>query len=275
MSEAAVRNGELAVRRWVAGTRQSGLRVAVFLLAPFVFVLSVGPFLPDWLRIVPQEWSAPFVGLDQRGSRSPAQGGDIRPPHLPGHDPGDRQPDRLSARLRRGHPGRRFLRVDSGPAVDRRHRAGDRSRLVSAGPPARHHRRDLLRLYGDLRQMGTVDGHPVGGPGSRADCRRDRGRARHRGLQETLVRDPAVADPQRHAGPAAFLLHDPGRDLYRHRPQGGHDRHDHLRLPGDGAADHPGPQGGVAGSARGRHHGRLHEAPDAVEGRAAGSAADP
>ena len=62
MSDAAVRNGELAVRRWVAGTRQSGLRVAVFLLAPFVFVLSVGPFLPDWLRIVPQEWSAPFVG---------------------------------------------------------------------------------------------------------------------------------------------------------------------------------------------------------------------
>ncbi len=62
MAEAAVPNGELAVRRWVAGTGQSGLRVAVILLAPFVFVLLIGPFLPDWLRIVPAAWSAPFVG---------------------------------------------------------------------------------------------------------------------------------------------------------------------------------------------------------------------
>ncbi len=62
MAEAAVLSGELAVRRWVAGAGQSGLRVAIFLLAPCVLVLSIGPFLPDWLRIVPQEWSAPFVG---------------------------------------------------------------------------------------------------------------------------------------------------------------------------------------------------------------------
>ena len=62
MAEAAVSSGELAVRRWVAGSGQSGLRVAVFLLAPSVFVLLIGPFLPEWLRIVPQEWSAPFVG---------------------------------------------------------------------------------------------------------------------------------------------------------------------------------------------------------------------
>ena len=62
MAEAAVLSGERAVRRWVAGTGQSGLRVALFLLAPSVFVLSIGPFLPEWLRIVPQEWSAPFVG---------------------------------------------------------------------------------------------------------------------------------------------------------------------------------------------------------------------
>ena len=62
MAEAAVLNGEVAVRRWVAGTGQSGVRVALFLLAPSVLVLSIGPFLPDWLRIVPQEWSAPFVG---------------------------------------------------------------------------------------------------------------------------------------------------------------------------------------------------------------------
>ena len=62
MAEAAVLNGGIAVRRWVAGSRQSGLRVALLLLAPFVFVLSIGPFLPDWLRIVPAAWSAPFVG---------------------------------------------------------------------------------------------------------------------------------------------------------------------------------------------------------------------
>ena len=62
MAEAAVSGGELAVRRWVAGSGQSGLRVAAFLLAPSVFVLLIGPFLPEWLRIVPQEWSAPFVG---------------------------------------------------------------------------------------------------------------------------------------------------------------------------------------------------------------------
>jgi len=62
MAEAAVSSGELAVRRWVAGSGQSGLRVAVFLLAPSAFVLLIGPFLPEWLRIVPQEWSAPFVG---------------------------------------------------------------------------------------------------------------------------------------------------------------------------------------------------------------------
>ena len=62
MAEAAVSSGELAVRRWVAGSGQSGLRVAVFLLAPSVFVLLIGPFLPEWLRIAPQEWSAPFVG---------------------------------------------------------------------------------------------------------------------------------------------------------------------------------------------------------------------
>ena len=62
MAQAAVLGGERAVRRWVAGSGQSGLRVAVFLLAPFVFVLALGPFLPDWLRIIPQAWSAPFVG---------------------------------------------------------------------------------------------------------------------------------------------------------------------------------------------------------------------
>ncbi|MCY4547252.1 MAG: ABC transporter permease subunit [Defluviicoccus sp.] len=62
MAESAVPNGELALRRWVAGTGQSGLRVALFLVAPSVLVLALGPFLPDWLRIVPQEWSAPFVG---------------------------------------------------------------------------------------------------------------------------------------------------------------------------------------------------------------------
>ncbi len=62
MAEAAVPSGELAVRRWVAGSGQSGLRVAAFLLAPFVFVLLLGPWLPDWLRAVPEAWSAPFVG---------------------------------------------------------------------------------------------------------------------------------------------------------------------------------------------------------------------
>ncbi len=62
MAEAAAPSGERAVRRWVAGAGQSGLRVAIFLLAPSVFVLSIGPFLPEWLRIVPQEWAAPFVG---------------------------------------------------------------------------------------------------------------------------------------------------------------------------------------------------------------------
>ena len=62
MAEAAVSSGELAVRRWVAGSGQSGLRVAVLLLAPSVFVLLIASFLPEWLRIVPQEWSAPFVG---------------------------------------------------------------------------------------------------------------------------------------------------------------------------------------------------------------------
>ena len=62
MAEAAVVHGEHAVRRWVAGTGQSGLRVAIFLLAPFVLVLLIGPWLPDWLRGIPKEWSAPFVG---------------------------------------------------------------------------------------------------------------------------------------------------------------------------------------------------------------------
>ena len=62
MAEAALLGGEVAVRRWVAGSGQSGLRVALFLLAPFVLVLLVSPWLPDWLRIVPKEWSAPFVG---------------------------------------------------------------------------------------------------------------------------------------------------------------------------------------------------------------------
>ena len=62
MAEAAALNGELAVRRWVAGTGQSGLRVALFLLAPTMVALAIAPFLPDWLKIVPQEWSAPFVG---------------------------------------------------------------------------------------------------------------------------------------------------------------------------------------------------------------------
>lgn len=62
MAEAAVPSGELAVRRWVAGSGQSGLRVAAFLLAPFVFVLLLGQWLPDWLRAVPEAWSAPFVG---------------------------------------------------------------------------------------------------------------------------------------------------------------------------------------------------------------------
>ena len=62
MAEAAVSSGELAIRRWVAGSGQSGLRVAVFLLAPTVFVLLIASFLPEWLRIVPQAWSAPFVG---------------------------------------------------------------------------------------------------------------------------------------------------------------------------------------------------------------------
>ena len=62
MAETAVLHGERAVRRWVAGTGQSGLRVALFLLAPTVLVLAIAPFLPDWLSIVPQEWSAPFVG---------------------------------------------------------------------------------------------------------------------------------------------------------------------------------------------------------------------
>ncbi len=62
MAEAAVPSGELAIRRWVAGSGQSGLRVAAFLLAPFVFVLLLGQWLPDWLRAVPEAWSAPFVG---------------------------------------------------------------------------------------------------------------------------------------------------------------------------------------------------------------------
>ncbi len=62
MAEAAVPSGELAIRRWVAGSGQSGLRVAAFLLAPFVLVLLLGPWLPDWLRAVPEAWSAPFVG---------------------------------------------------------------------------------------------------------------------------------------------------------------------------------------------------------------------
>ena len=62
MAEAAIPAGELAIRRWVAGSGQSGLRVALFLLAPFVLVLLIGPWLPDWLRIVPKDWSAPFVG---------------------------------------------------------------------------------------------------------------------------------------------------------------------------------------------------------------------
>ena len=62
MAEAAIPAGELAVRRLVAGSGQSGLRVAGFLLAPVVLVLLIGPWLPDWLRIVPKDWSAPFVG---------------------------------------------------------------------------------------------------------------------------------------------------------------------------------------------------------------------
>ncbi|MYE00110.1 MAG: ABC transporter permease subunit, partial [Alphaproteobacteria bacterium] len=62
MAEAAALSGELAVRRWVAGAGQSGIRVALFLLAPSAVVLLIGPFLPEWLRIVPEEWSAPFVG---------------------------------------------------------------------------------------------------------------------------------------------------------------------------------------------------------------------
>ena len=62
MAEATALGGELAVRRWVAGSGQSSLRVAVFLLAPVVFVLLVAAWLPDWLRTVPQAWSAPFVG---------------------------------------------------------------------------------------------------------------------------------------------------------------------------------------------------------------------
>ncbi|MXW91650.1 MAG: ABC transporter permease subunit [Rhodospirillaceae bacterium] len=62
MADAAVLGGAVPVRRWVAGSGQSGLRVAVLLLAPFVFVLAVSPWLPDWLRMVPKDWSAPFVG---------------------------------------------------------------------------------------------------------------------------------------------------------------------------------------------------------------------
>ena len=62
MAEAAVLKGGLPVRRWVAGTGQSGVRVTLFLLAPTVFVLAVAPFLSGWLKIVPPEWSAPFVG---------------------------------------------------------------------------------------------------------------------------------------------------------------------------------------------------------------------
>jgi len=62
VAEAAIPAGELAVRRLVAGSGQSGLRVAGFLLAPVVLVLLIGPWLPDWLRIVPKDWSAPFVG---------------------------------------------------------------------------------------------------------------------------------------------------------------------------------------------------------------------
>ena len=62
MAEAPVAGAELAIRRWVAGSGQSGLRVAAILLAPFVLVLLIGPWLPGWLRIVPAEWSAPFVG---------------------------------------------------------------------------------------------------------------------------------------------------------------------------------------------------------------------
>ena len=46
----------------MAGTGQSGVRVALFPLAPTVFVLAVAPFLPGWLKIVPPERSAPFVG---------------------------------------------------------------------------------------------------------------------------------------------------------------------------------------------------------------------
>ena len=62
MADAAVLGGAVPVRRWVAGSGQSGLRVAVLLLAPFVFVLAVSPWLPDWLRMIPKDWSAPFVG---------------------------------------------------------------------------------------------------------------------------------------------------------------------------------------------------------------------
>ena len=62
MADAAVLGDAVPVRRWVAGSGQSGLRVAVLLLAPFVFVLAVSPWLPDWLRMIPKDWSAPFVG---------------------------------------------------------------------------------------------------------------------------------------------------------------------------------------------------------------------
>ena len=62
MAEAAVSGGGAAVRRWVAGSGQSGYRVTALLLAPFVFVLLISPWLPDWLRMVPKDWSAPFVG---------------------------------------------------------------------------------------------------------------------------------------------------------------------------------------------------------------------
>ena len=62
MAEAAALSGELAVRRWVAGNGQSGIRVAMFLLAPVALVLLIGPWLPDWLQTVPPEWAVPFVG---------------------------------------------------------------------------------------------------------------------------------------------------------------------------------------------------------------------
>ena len=274
MAEAALLGGEVAVRRWVAGSGQSGLRVALFLLAPFVLVLLVSPWLPDWLRIVPQEWSAPFVGWINAAVEF------LRTEELFGlltfrdmtraianliDYPLDFVEAVLVAGFSDSVPGLPWIAVTGLAVVLGWYLQGRRLGIIAGICFA------YMAIFGKWElSMVTLSvvlvAAPIAGAIGAALGIVAYKKAWFEKLLWPILNVMQALPHFSYMIPVAIFIgigHKAGTIATII-----------FRFSGDVAPDHPRPQGRVSGGARGRRHGRLHESANAVEGRTAGGAAD-